>query len=150
MQKLNILPGKKVKLILSLLKKQFGFDDKLEYAFLQNEKGRIYLISKDISKLELAKIRINTLGLYFGELRNNEIRVSIEGSQIIGPKSNKNILSLDDNQKKQWLSGEDLTLDTDLKGFVLICNKKDFLGCGKVSNGKVFNYVGKSRRISIS
>ena len=38
MQHLKILNKKKVKEILNLLNKQFGFSDKLDYVFLMNDK----------------------------------------------------------------------------------------------------------------
>jgi len=149
MQNLTILNKKQTKEILSLIKKQFNAEFKSDFAFLKNEKNKIYLINKDISKINLEKIRINNLGLYFAQLYTNEIRLSIEGSQLIGPLAKKNILELNDSQTKEWMSGSDLDIDKDYSRFVLIKNKKDFLGCGKVREGKVFNFVGKARRIAI-
>ena len=149
MQNLTILNKKQTKEILRLIKKQFNADFKSDFAFLKNEKGKIYLINKDISKISLEKIRINNLGLYFAQTYTNEIRLSIEGSQLIGPLAKKNILELTEQQTKEWMAGSDLDIDEDYSGFVLIKNKKDFLGCGKVREGKVFNYVSKARRITI-
>jgi NOL1/NOP2/fmu family ribosome biogenesis protein len=74
--------------------------------------------------------------------------LSIEGSQIIGPKCNKNILELKDEQRELWVKGYDLDIDGDL-GFVIIKNKDDFLGCGKLRNNKLYNYVPKSRRLMV-
>lgn len=150
MQNLKILNKKQTKEILSLIKKQFGAEFKSDFAFLKNEKGKIYLINKDISKINLEKLRINSLGLYFAETRNNEIRLSIEGSQLIGPLAKKNILELTEKQVKEWMQGNDLETKGDYSGFVLIKHNNDFLGCGKVREGKVFNYVGKARRININ
>ena len=150
MQNLKILNKKQTKEILSLIKKQFGAEFKSDFAFLKNEKGKIYLINKDISKINLEKLRINSLGLYFAETRNNEIRLSIEGSQLIGPLAKKNILELTEKQVKEWMQGNDLETKGDYSGFVLVKHNKDFLGCGKVREGKVFNYVGKARRININ
>ena len=123
MQNLKILNKKQTKEILSLIKKQFGAEFKSDYAFLKNEKGKIYLINKDISKINLDKIRINNLGLYFAQVYTNEIRLSIEGSQLIGPLAKKNILELNETQTKEWMSGSDLDIDEDYSGFVLICRK---------------------------
>ena len=150
MQNLTILNKKQTKEILNLIKKQFNADFKSDYAFLKNEKGKVFLINKDISKINLDKIRINNLGLYFAQIYTNEIRLSIEGSQLIGHLAKKNILEIDKKQTKEWMQGNDLDIDENYSGFVLIKNKKDFLGCGKVREGKVFNYVGKARRVVIS
>ena len=149
MQNLKILNKKQTKEILSLIKKQWGADFKEDYAFLKNEKGKVYLINKDISKINLEKIRINCLGLYFAKIITNEIRLSIEGSQLIGPLAKKNILELNEKQAKEWMSGNDLEIKGKHSGFLLIKHKTDFLGTGKCRDEKVFNYVGKARRINI-
>ncbi|MDP6265579.1 MAG: hypothetical protein QGI00_05705, partial [Candidatus Marinimicrobia bacterium] len=91
------------------------------------------------------------IGMYFCETRNDKIRLSIEGSQIVGPKAMKNIVEINSLQVKQWMKGEDLEIENkgDYNGFVIIKHNNDFLGTGKYKDGKVLNYVGKSRRVSI-
>ena len=113
-----------------------------------NSKNRIFILSRDISKLDTGELRINSLGMYFGELNKGVVRLSIEGSQIIGKQAMKNVLELDEGQATKWMWGEDFELDTDLSGFVIIKNNSDFLGCGKVSGRKLYNYVPKERRVT--
>ena len=148
MQNLKILNNKEIKEILSLIEKQWGEKLKPDYAFLQNQKNRVFIINKDISKIDTSKLRINSIGMYFCETRNG-IRLSIEGSQIVGPKATKNILEINENQTKQWLKGEDVEVEGKYDGFVILKNKNYFLGCGKFKEGKILNYVGKERRISL-
>ena len=85
-------PEKEIKKIMQLIEKQWNAKLKLGYAFLKTEKGKIYIVNEDISKLDLSKLRINSIGLYFGELRGDELRLSIEGSQIIGKNASKNVI----------------------------------------------------------
>ena len=126
---------------------------KLDNAFLQSEKDKIYIINKEINKVNLEKLRINSMGLYFGVLINNKLRLSIEGSQIIGPKAKKNVLELDNEQVKQWLRGEDILFNNnlinknELSDFVIIKNNNDFYGCGKTRDNKILNYMPKIRRV---
>ena len=88
--------------------------------------------------------------MYFCDLENG-IRLSIEGSQIIGPKATKNVVEINDEQVKQWLKGEDLEIEdkNNYSGFVIIKNKNDFLGTGKIKDNKILNYVNKGRRVNI-
>ena len=86
--------------------------------------------------------------MYFCELDNHGIRLSIEGSQIVGPEANNNIAEIDEQQTKQWLKGEDLEFKGNFSGFVIIKHNNDFLGSGKYKDGKILNYVSKARRIS--
>ncbi|NQV09192.1 hypothetical protein HQ529_05050 [Candidatus Woesearchaeota archaeon] len=150
MQKLKILNSKEVKEILSILKKQFGFESKLDYVFLMNEKNKIYIANKEVFDINIDNLNINSIGIYFAFMKNKQIRLSIEGSQIIGPVSKKNIVELHDNEAKLWMKGFDLFKTTKNKGFVLIKNNNDFLGCGKQIEDKILNYVPKIRRLKVS
>jgi len=147
MQQLKILNKKEIKRILAMLEKQWGFKGELDYAFLQSEKFKIYLANKEIFNLDLSKVKINSFGIYFAEVRVG-IRLSIEGSQIVGPKATKNVVELDDDEAKEWMSGTDIEKETDSNDFVILKHKTDFLGTGKATKeGKILNYVPKARRL---
>ena len=150
MKPLKILNKKAVKQILALIKKQWNADIKLEHAVLQNKDNKIYLMNKEFANIDLEKLRINNLGLYFGQISNSELRLSIEGSQLIGSKAKKNILEITQKQSRDWLKGEDLETKEKLKGFVLIKHENDFFGTGKIKENKVFNFIPKGRRLKIS
>ena len=147
MEKLKILNKKEIKRLLEMLDKHWGFKGEMEYAFLQSEKYKIYIANKEIFNLDLSKVKINSYGLYFAEVRNG-IRLSIEGSQIVGPKATKNVIELNDEELKEWMSGADLDKETDSNDFVILKHGDDFLGTGKsTKEGKILNYVPKTRRI---
>ena len=146
MQQLKILNSKEKKAVSKLISKQFKCDFKFEYEVFMNQKNKLFILNKDVSKIDLEKLRVNSLGLYFGVKYDNEIRLSIEGSEIIGMIAKKNVLELTEIEAEKWMSGEDFEVDSNLSGFVIIKNKTDFLGCGKISNKKLFNYVPKERR----
>jgi len=150
MQKLKILNKKEAKKILSMLEKQWGFKEKPDYAFLETEKGKIYIANKEIFNLDLSKIKINSVGMYFAEARAG-IRLSIEGSQIVGKKATKNVVELNDKEAKQWLMGIDIDKKADAEDFVILKHGDDFLGSGKATKeGKILNFVPKVRRIASS
>ena len=148
---LKIFNKKKIKEVLEILKKQFGTIPTLDYGFVQTQKAKIYLVTKEFGQVDLTGARINTLGMYFCEWRNNEIRLSIEGSQLVGPTATKNVLTISDEETKTWMSGQELentdpTLD---RQFVIIKNNTDFLGSGKIVNGRLLNFVPKVRRVNL-
>jgi len=146
MAELNILNRKKIKEILTLIKKQWRANFKTELVFLMNTQNKIFLVNREVFNLNLEKLRINSIGLYFGELKNNELRLSIEGSQLVGFKAKKNVVELTKEQAMQWLKGQDIEIKGQYKGFVILKHENDFLGTGKYKDGKVFNYVPKARR----
>lgn len=139
-----VLSKKEVKRVLRQLDKQFGVGD-LDYVFVRSEKGRIFIVNKDFNKLNLEGYNVNTIGLYIMKEEKDGIRLSIEGSQLIGSRAKKNVLVLDDY--KGWLMGKNVDVDTKLKGYVIVKCGDDFVGCGKVIDGKLLNYIPKSRRI---
>ena len=151
MTELKILNNKEIKEIYELIENQWSARLKLNYGFLRNPKNRIFVVSKDISKIDVSRLRINSVGMYFCEIDKQGIRLSIEGSQIVGQKATKNVVELNEEETKKWFKGEDLENECkDCSGFVILKNKNDYLGTGKCKNGKILNYVGKSRRVKAS
>ena len=150
---------------MTFLDNKFGFNGELDYAFLMNEKNKVYLVNKEFGKIDFENIRINSVGMYFAEFREPELRLSIEGSQLVGNGCDRNMIGLDKEQIYSWLRGQDIEIN-DIDGdnlinvkdgsYVLLFNlddKKDlkeFLGCGKFKGGKVMNFVPKERRIKAS
>ena len=140
------LSSKERKLFLKALEKQFGFREPIRYD-LFIRKDKIYAMCKEFSSANLKNLNINSIGLYIAKKEKNRIRFSIEGSQIIGSKSTKNIFEV--TSPEDWLQGKDIENKSILKNFVLIKYKNDFLGCGFCKNDKVLNYIPKSRRLRL-
>jgi len=145
--KLEVLNTREIKEIRKLLDSQFDFASDLDYVFLKNEKNKIFIVSKDFKKIDFDKLRINTIGLYFGEWRRNELRLSLEGSQMVGPLAGKNVVSLDEQQLKWYFEGMDLDMDLGAENrFVLLKFRKDFIGCAKYKERKLLNFMPKEHR----
>lgn len=153
MGRLDILNKKELKPIFEFIKEHWNIDDLSfldDYAFLINEKDNIYIAKREVFDLDLSCLRISTIGLYFGEAKNEEFRLSIEGSQMIGKYAKDNVLELTREESRDWLRGYDLDKESDLNGFVLIKHGDDFMGTGRVKEGRVLNFVPKSRRLKSS
>ena len=149
MPELKILNNKEIKEILEMVEEQWEAKIKLDYGLLKNNKNRVFIISKDISRIDVSKLRLNSVGMYFCEIDSKGIRLSIEGSQLIGPKATKNVVELDEVETRKWFKGEDLEKKGDYSGFLIIKHNNDFLGTGKYVNGRILNYVGKTRRVNV-
>ena len=158
-QSLKILNSKEIKHIRELLHDQFGHEERLDVAFFLNEKKeRIYIFTKDLAQFDMTRLRIDTMGLYFGTLYEGQLRLTIDGTQLIGAQCTKNVLDIDHKELQVWMQGEKLIIsqlsnqpDTPLTGFVIIRyrheNGIDYLGCGKVGGDTLLNYVPKTRYI---
>lgn len=145
-----ILNSKKRKQVVQQLQQQFGCDDVFEgYAFLLNEnRGKLYLVRQEVASLDLAGVRVDTMGMYIGAIMNdNSIRLSIEGSQLIGPSATKHVLNINDEQAHDWVRGEDIPCVTENKAIHIVKHNNDFLGCGKPVKDTLHNYVPKTRYV---
>jgi len=147
---LRALSGRDLKPILNLIKEQWGAEIDVPWAWYQSTKNDLFVVSKDITKIDARKLRINSVGLYIGEFKNWEIRLSIEGSQLIGPHATKNVVELDAKEMRLWLKGEELAKEIPNKGFVLMKHGTDFFGSGKFKEGRILNFVPKARRLLVT
>ena len=150
----EILNSKARKLLFAMFKEQWDLDVNTlkEYVFIRKSSGKVFIMTKESAEvLNSMNIRVYSYGNYLGTVMNDSFRVSIEGSQLLGPLSKKNIIELDSDRIKGWVRGEDIALSTDeaetLNGFCLVKNGTDFYGCGKATKDNLLNYVPKSRRI---
>lgn len=152
LSKWKVLNSREVKEVAAMVRQQWGCELSSvvgDVGFLEGATGDIFLISRDVEKLDLERIRIDSLGLYFGEAKNGELRLSIEGSQLVGKAATKNVIQLDDTEFKLWLQGSDLEKDYGgCSGFVIIKHNTDFIGCGRCKNGMILNFVPKARRVT--
>ncbi len=157
-----ILNSRKKKEIKNSILKQFGLREEppeLKDCILALNKKRekVYMVSGDIKELNLEEINISTLGVYLCTIEKDGIRMSIEGSQMIGPYA-ENTLTLSDEEAGKWVNGQNLLIEglssrINKRGYILIRHlsaegKSDFLGCGKIAGGRIINYVPKERRIA--
>lgn len=153
MQKLQILNSKEIKKIKEILIKQFSYSLTEDYAYLENDKERIFIINKDVAKIDLNNLKIDKLGLYLGELKGESFRLSKEGAQLLAQEARENkkevsnLIALDEEEIKKYFSGEDLHKDLgENSRFVILTYKREVLGCSKYKEGIILNYLPKIHR----
>ena len=147
MDTLKALNTHEIRQVFDLMEKQWGIKKRSEYVFFMNSKNDLFITGRDISMLDTKKLRVNSVGLYVGQLLpNDRIRLSIEGTQLFGPLAKKNVCEISKEEAQKWIRGEDLRSEMPA-GFAIIKSGKDYLGCGSSRDGLIQNYVPKSRRI---
>jgi len=150
--KTEILNTREVKKFNELVKSQWGTNFGNEFVFLKSSKDRIYVINRDIEKVPLEKLNIASIGLYIATWSDRGLRLSLDGTHILG-KVKKNTVEINQDQVKAWMGGEDLDLsDEQVKnneGYLIVTHKEDVLGCGRLSENKLFNMISKSRKVSL-
>lgn len=129
--------------IVRLLREQFGIDA-VNFEIIEGKNGKLYARkgSCDTDMPEHKHFR----GIYFGRICKDGIRLSIEGSFLVGRLAKRNVIDLDWDSAKRWLSGENLRLER--KGYVILRWKSYYLGCGKGDGSIVKNFIPKERRLT--
>ncbi len=95
MQKLNIFNTREVQSLKKKLIEKFGLALEEEYVYLKNDSERVFIVNRDIDRLPLRNLIIDRYGLYFAELmKNGEIRLSKEGTQLLAQEAQKKSVEL--------------------------------------------------------
>ena len=150
MQKLKILNTRDVKKIRESMLQSYGAFFVKDYAYLQNEKGKVFLINKDLAKIDIHKLRVDKIGLYMAEVKGNSVRLSKEAAQLLAKENNnklKNIVEIDKEEMKKYFQGEDLKKDLgDENKFVLLSYLGYIFSCAKYKDGIIINFLPKIHR----
>jgi NOL1/NOP2/fmu family ribosome biogenesis protein len=150
---LQIFTTKEKQKIIRKLKEQFGISHVPGF-IVQRGAERLFLFQgsftpRQITELEQNRTAVERVGMYFAKEIRDEIRLSIDGINLLKDQITKNIFELNDEQYKQWMQGEELLIETGKKTFLVMKYKDDFVGMGKASAEKISNYVPKNRRLKI-
>ena len=140
----NILNAKETRKIVDRVKENYGIEEiDMDYIFIKvNDK--LFLASNDFKQLSTE--RIHNFGLFFARIVDEGMKLSIEGSQMIGNYATKNVAELDIENIKKWIAGYDVPV-VNSDGFVIVKHNRDFFGCGKIRNKILMNSVPRERRI---
>lgn len=148
---MKIISSSEKKRIVKRLDEQFGIG-KLNFLFARFGKNKIRAYSGSLSREEVQnldkKTRIEIFGVYAINENENQLRLNLDFIHLIKDKITKNILELDKKGADLWLRGQDVDVGEEKgNGFKIIKFGEDFIGCGRVVQGILKNYMPKERRI---
>lgn len=148
---LHILSEKEKKEILQELRERFGIS-KIDGLIIMVGKERLFLFQGSLKEDEIKELEslvpIERAGIYFAKIQDKEIRLSIDGTNLFKNQITKNIFEISNEKNlNEWMHGSEILVKTDLKGYVVMKYKDNFLGCGKASAEKITNFVPKNRRL---
>ena len=143
--------------ILELLG-HFGITE-LPYLLVASGKEKIRGYSGILSTDELIEIDeavgIELIGAYFFHYYENNLRLAPDAIHLLKDKITKNIIEIDEKQAKEWFKGQDILLTKEeqeklkdeSKTFKVIKFQGDLIGSGKLTEGRIVNYMPKERRL---
>lgn len=153
MQTLTILNSKEIRQLKQQIEIEFGYAPQEDLAYLRNEKEKIFIINRDLAKIDWKKLIVDKVGLYFGEDLGEEFRLSKEGAQLLGAEARKNkvklknVIELSHDELKHYFTGLDLPKECGKQSrLVLLQYKEDIIGCARYKEGKILNFMPKIHR----
>lgn len=139
-------------------------DFKTNLLFLASGGEAIRAYSGHLTTNELLKIwrhfPVEGLGLYFGKQLTDrhgrrEARIGLDALHLMKNQISRNIVELNEEQAGKWFRGNNIELNSEqkekcreMKDFVAVKYKEDFVGTGKLTNqGILLSFLPKERRI---
>ena len=155
------LNSKARKLFYEKVNTYFGIDKdfKLDGILFKTTKNKYYLVDNKLAEIAEVNYRAKVLGLYIAEINDyGELRLSMDGSQLLGPLATEHLLELNETEKDRFIRGEDLDVSEKIESlnlknqyyilyFVDDFGRKNYLGCSKIKNEKLLNFIPKGRRV---
>lgn len=147
---IKILNQSEKKKIEERLNEHFGIKE-IPGKIIMMGAEKLFFFTGEIDEDKIERIKetapIEKIGVYFAKVINEEIKLTIEGTQILKEQIRKNIFEINKEQAEEWMMGRELGISTGMKGFIVIKHGEDLLGCGKASENKITNFIPKSRRL---
>lgn len=146
----RILSENERKEIEEKLNEQFGIK-KIPGMLLKMGAERIFLFLGDLNEKQIIQLEetapIERIGVYFAKYLNEQVKLSMEGVDLLKNQITKEIFELNEEQALQWMMGRELDIKTDKQTLLVMKHKDYFLGCGKASKEKIGNFIPKNRRL---
>ena len=98
---------------------------------------------------DLSKVKVLRCGLHLGEIKKGRFEPSHSLAMALKKENVKQFLSYpcDSEEMLNYLKGETLNTDEDIKGWCLVCTDGYSVGWAKVTDGTVKNHYPKGLRI---
>ena len=112
---IQLLDKAKKKKIMQVLEEQYGIK-KLPHLFIKSGKDKYRFYSGSLSKEEIMQfvknINVEIIGAKFCKTDNQTIRLNFDVMNLLEIKNQiTNIISIEDEKLKAWMSGEEIKLD---------------------------------------
>lgn len=113
MEHIKILNQIERKQIEDKLKEQFGIKE-IPGKIVMRGAERLFFFTGEIDEIEIRKIEevapIEKIGVYFAKIINDDIKLTIEGTQILKEQINKGIFEINDERAEEWMMGRELNI----------------------------------------
>ena len=152
---LDILDKSEIESLQKIIDKNFkSAFDLNDFGVMLGSEEKIWLAARDVFTFDFSKLPVNSLGMNFGKIKKNDkMRLTIEGSQLVGSTAERNVAIISDVDAKKFLRGEDIDPmqkeNCDEHNFVIVKTEGGtVLGSALLAEGRLKNFLPKSRRLA--
>ncbi len=153
MKNAKILASREIKKVNEMIAAQFGASFGKNYVYVENAKGKIFIINRELGQINLDMLRTDRFGLYIGERGVTQIRLSLEGAQLLATLAKEigielqNVVDIDSSEMESYFQGIDLMRpNLTNNSLVLLRYNKEIFACAALKAGKIFNFLPKTYR----
>ncbi len=144
---MRFLNSRERKHFFAALKEQYGYEGSTEYLVFENGQNKFYLLNQSAAVIDWDGVRPKHAGLYVANQMHEELRLTMDGAQLLSNDCSHEKIVLTGEQQEQWMRGEDVATEQEDTPFSIVMCGEDVLGCGKIKDGYLLNYVPKGRWI---
>lgn len=148
----EFLTRRELRRINDLIERAYGarLEEDGHHYFMR--KRDLFRVSRDLERVDIDKIDEVFAGLYLCEVLDETVRFSVEGSQLLGPRAQHRVITLEPDEWFTWLERHDIAADrfADMDdGFYLVRNARgDFFGSGLMKDSTLKSWVPKGRAVN--
>ncbi len=144
---MRFLNSRERKAFIKQLQEQYGYEKDTDYLICELGKNKYYFFSPDVAAVDLHALRPQHIGLYVANTMKTEIRLTIDGAHLLAGACSHERIELTAQQMEEWMGGDDVQMSEQETPFRIVEHQGTILGCGKIKDGYLLNYVPKGRRI---
>lgn len=145
---MRFLKSKERKEFFQRLNAEYGYEGPTDFVVYEGGKDKFFIISRDLERIPFEDLYIRQGGLHVASDSHGDLRLTMDGAQLLGPHCTKQRAQLSVEERDAWMKGQDVPYGGELSGFVVVAWQEDILGCGRIVGDRVTNFVPKERRIA--
>lgn len=149
---MKVLSDSERELFERLLFQQHGVEGAFrEFILIMSGDGKVRATTADTINVAKKLRKVLQVGLYVAKLRRveNELFLSIEGSQLLDDRLSKNVIELSEGECWEWMHGAPISKSADTGSRYIVGRiDKIYLGSARVSrDNKLYPQIAVWRRL---
>jgi len=134
--------------IKEMLLENYGFSIPSDWRLYYLGADRVWVLKDEFFEFPLEKLNVEVMGFYLCYFDFKILRLSFNGSQIVGKSATKNVLDISVKEAEELIRGFDIDKVTNMEAeYLILRTPVGIIGVGKNHKTKILCQINKNRRI---